>query len=133
VDNPRVLTVLIAAPDGIMGSSLRTFLQTIPEVRVVAFVSTSLESLQAVVRHRPNLLILDLDVVGGDFERFSALLVYLHQSRTVADQARCLVLVNSPAQQQRVLDEGADEALLKGALNEELRLRIADSWRMAGD
>ena len=58
--------VLIAAPAGIMGSSLRTFLRTLPEVRVVAQVAGRQEALDALDVHPAHVLLCDVDLIDAN-------------------------------------------------------------------
>jgi DNA-binding NarL/FixJ family response regulator len=101
-----------------MSSSLRSFLRTIPEVQVVAQAVTPQEITQAVTICRPNLLLLDADMPDLDLTAF------LEKNHTDCPTIRVIVLASSQKQQRTAEHAGANSALLKGSLDDELRRAI---------
>jgi DNA-binding NarL/FixJ family response regulator len=114
---PLILAV-IAAPEGVLSSSLRTFLRTIPGLQIAAHVTGQAGALETLARIRPQLLLFDVDVAG------SQLAACLHQLRSTSPALNLVVLSNSKNQQQVALDAGASSTLLKGCLDEQLRRAI---------
>lgn len=112
-----IQTILVAHTD-IMGSSLRTFLRTIPGVHVVNQVSSLGEALKTLPHYQPNLLLLDADTATGN------LVTSLNQLRAAAPTLNLIVLANSWKQRQDALNAGASCALLKGCLDDQLRQAI---------
>ncbi len=113
-----LIQTLLVAPTGIMGSSLRTFLRTIPGTRVVDQVSCLDEALKILARYQPNLLLLDADAANGNLN------TSLGQLRLAAPALNLIVLANSWNQRQDALNAGASSALLKGCLDDQLRQAI---------
>lgn len=104
-----------------MSSALRTFVRTIPGVQVVGVVFARPELTAALVNDKPQLFILDIDLVLDKADEHSSLAVFFRQIQQAGSCSHSIVLVNSPAQKQLVLSMGADKALLKGALDDQLR------------
>ncbi|NJN93491.1 MAG: response regulator transcription factor [Anaerolineales bacterium] len=113
-----LIQTLLVAPTGIMGSSLRTFLRTIPGVRVADQVSSPDEALKVLSHCQPNLLLLDADAANGNLD------TRLGQLRLAAPTLNLIVLANSWSQRQDALNAGASSALLKGCLDDQLRQAI---------
>lgn len=113
-----LIQTLLVAPTGIMGSSLRTFLRTIPGVRVVAQVADPDEALKILAHCQPNLLLLDADAAHGNLS------ASLGQLRLAVPTLDLIVLANSWNQRQEALNAGASSALLKGCLDDQLRQAI---------
>lgn len=110
--------ILIAAPAGVMSSSLRTFARTIPELHVAALAETPADLLHAAGACAARLALVDADLAEGSLP---ALLQALHTS---CPTLGLIVLANSAVQQQEALAAGAGHVLLKGFLNDELRAAI---------
>lgn len=106
---------VIAAPNGVMASSLRTFLQTIPGDWVVASVNTLADACLEVDRGRPKFLLLDAELAKA------ALVDWIEQLLASAPGLRLIVLVNSEEQQAAAQVGGAAFTLLKGFLENDLR------------
>ena len=110
---------LLAAPVGIMGSSLRTFLRTIPTVLLIGQAESQAEALAALALALPDILVLDADLAGG------GLAAFLRALRAAAPTLNLIVLAESGCQQATALAAGASHALLKGHLDEQLRRAVA--------
>lgn len=104
-----------------MSSSLRTFLRTIQGVQVVGQAFTPADVLQALAEHKPHILILDVDLIVEKTDPVASLVEFFKQVSQACSCFHSIVLVNTPTQKQIVLAIGADKALLKGALDEQLR------------
>jgi DNA-binding NarL/FixJ family response regulator len=109
---------MIAAPTALMASSLRTFINTISGVEVVAQAYTHPELRQMIDDLRPHMLILDADLTDGNVAGFVQALL------KPAPDLCIVILVNNLQQRTTALAAGASHALLKGWLNEELRSAI---------
>jgi DNA-binding NarL/FixJ family response regulator len=116
MNSDHAILVLIAAPLGIMSSSLHTFLQTLPDVKVVDHCVNQADTLSALRNLRPNLLIIDLDMVVKESEIENALEEFIDQVRLLNPETQIIVLVNSLKQKQSAVIAGADQVLLKGIL-----------------
>jgi DNA-binding NarL/FixJ family response regulator len=116
MNSDHAILVLIAAPLGIMSSSLHTFLQTLPEVKVVDHCVNQVDTLSALRNHPPNLLIIDLDMVMNESEIGNTLEEFIGQVRLLAPETQVIVLVNSLKQKQFADKAGADQVLMKGML-----------------
>jgi DNA-binding NarL/FixJ family response regulator len=108
------LAIVVAAAAGIQRDALVSLLRAQPLMTVVAVTN----DLAAVRRHveagAARIIVLD-----GGLELPAALhlVAWLRQSKAAA---RCIVLAESTAQRRAFLGAGADEALLKGCLDEHL-------------
>ena len=109
---------MIAAPSPLMGSALRTFINTINGVQVAAQASNQADTLQVLTALQPHLLVLDADLAEADLD------TYLHSLLQVAPDLCIVLLANSQRQRTAALAAGASHALLKGCLNEQLRSAI---------
>jgi DNA-binding NarL/FixJ family response regulator len=107
-------TVLIAARSGPLRDSLKLFLVTLPRACRVLEVGDPDELAAALVRNRPELVLVDHDLPADGIESL------IHQAGDEASGCRWLVLVDSPEQQQQALAAGADVAMLKGMLARKL-------------
>jgi DNA-binding NarL/FixJ family response regulator len=116
MNSDHAILVLIAAPLGIMSSSLHTFLQTLPEVKVVDHCVNQADTLSALRNHSPNLLIIDLDMLDNGSGIENTLDGFIGQVRSLALETQIIVLVNSLKQKQAAVIAGADQVLMKGML-----------------
>ena len=99
--------ILIVAAPGDLQAGLQVLLAKLPDVEILAASGES-AALNAMVRHRPSLLILDVDVAGSQSPAL------LNQIKGRWPNIRCLVLLNQAGEQQAALSGGADAALIKG-------------------
>jgi DNA-binding NarL/FixJ family response regulator len=109
---------MIAAPSALMGSALRTFVNTINGVQVTAQAASRAEALRVLADSRPHLLVVDADLAEGDLSACLQSLLHL------APDLCIIALVNNHRQRTAALGAGAAHALLKGNLNEQLRQAI---------
>ena len=116
MDSDHKIRVVLAAPAGIMSSSLRTFLQTLPGVKVVEHCIDQAGTLFALQKNRPNLLIIDLDMLENGSGISNTLEGFIGRVRALNPEMQVIVLVNSLKQKQAAENSGADEILLKGML-----------------
>lgn len=106
---------LIMAKPGILRTALHAFLRAIPAVEITAFADTPEIALKIAHEHRPELIVVDVDVSESQTH------VLIQQIRAEHSRAKLIALVENIRQQMMMLNSGADYALLKGFLNEELR------------
>jgi DNA-binding NarL/FixJ family response regulator len=116
MNSDHAILVMIAAPVGIMSSSLHTFLQTLPDVKVVEHCTDQTGTLSAIRNHWPNLLIIDLDMVMNESEIGNTLEEFIGQVRSLNPETQIIVIVNSLKQKQSAVISGADQVLMKGML-----------------
>ena len=109
---------MIAAPSALMGSALRTFINTIDGVQVAAQASSQAEALQLLTELQPHLLVLDADLAAAN------LTAHLQSLLQVAPDLCIVLLANNQRQRTAALAAGASHALLKGRLDEQLRSAI---------
>ena len=121
MDSVFPVSVCIAAPTGIIASSLRTFLSTIPEVQVVFTVGLWQELETFLEEDFGCTIILDADLALDQMAERVKQLTRCHPS--------CLIvaLVNTSAEQHIALVSGARSALLKGNLGEQLRQAVLEA------
>jgi DNA-binding NarL/FixJ family response regulator len=113
---PRRASVLLVDDHALLRVGLRHLLAGEPDFEVVADVGTLREAREALLAHKPDLLVLDLGL-GDDFS-----LGWLPRLREDSPATRILVL-SSHAEQlyaERVLRAGAQAYLMKSASSEEL-------------
>jgi DNA-binding NarL/FixJ family response regulator len=105
--------LIIARPDR-HRDSLVTLLKTMPSIHILAPVDNGASALRAVTEDRPDVVVLDVNVLNG---QTWGLLRQLSQRCVLA---RYLVLVDSFGQQAVARANGIDVALVKGFSTTEL-------------
>jgi DNA-binding NarL/FixJ family response regulator len=118
------IPVVIAALSRNMLSSLRTFLSTIDEVNLVDSVSSVDDAYEVIKEKQPRIVVVDADLLGASINDPEIYQNYLHAVQDVSDKTACIVLVNTFTQKQISLQAGVAFALIKGELNEQLRMAI---------
>jgi DNA-binding NarL/FixJ family response regulator len=113
----RVSTVVVAKP-GLMRNSLLAFLRATPGVDIVALVDNTATALQIARRLQPTVLLVDTDLAENGV---LGIVCQLHAEQPAL---RSIVLSGNIQEQQRLLQAGASQALLKGFLDERLRQAI---------
>jgi DNA-binding NarL/FixJ family response regulator len=124
MENASPLPVIIATPVGVLSNSLRTFLQTIAGLQVVARVTTQAGALSALGSDRRQLLLLDADLAGQGMVQVEMLAILVRLAHRACPSLYSIVLINDPVQKQAVMEAGASQAILKGTPDEELRQAI---------
>lgn len=122
---PPAITVVLADDHLVVRAGMRLLLAQDPAFRIVAESATVPETLEAVRRHRPRVLVLDLTMAGqSSLPVIPALL-------TASPSTRILVLTmqEDPAFAREALRTGASGYLLKEAAAEEL---LAAAHQVAG-
>ncbi|MEY4071130.1 MAG: hypothetical protein RL721_1744 [Candidatus Eisenbacteria bacterium] len=115
------LRVLLADDHALVRAGVRRVLESVPGVEVVGETARGDETLTRLAELQPDLLILDLNMPGGDgFD-------VLRASRDTAGGTRILVLTLHVQSEyvQRAVREGADGYLYKDLAVEELPAAIA--------
>jgi DNA-binding NarL/FixJ family response regulator len=114
----KPISTLIAARPDPNRIGLQTVLSSFPNIQVQAVVSdcTSLEI--ALLVHKPEMAVLDINLSEAEVER--ALLSIKSRSPNTF----CLVMIERIHQEQFARQAGADQVLLKGFRTEELENAI---------
>lgn len=114
-----LLRVMVAAPPGIQRDALVSLLRAQPNLSVIA-IADEPSALRRMLSATPvEIMILDGGILG------SAGTDLIHWLRKEYPAARCVVLANRTAQCAAYKYAGADAALLKGCLDEQLLAAIA--------
>jgi DNA-binding NarL/FixJ family response regulator len=103
----KMSTLIVARPSRIR-DGLRALLKTIPEIEIIDQVDNGPAALKLITHHRPNLVLLDSNLPGGETW------TVLQQTKTVRPQTRCIVLADNIQQQWAAKAAGADGTLLNG-------------------
>jgi DNA-binding NarL/FixJ family response regulator len=120
VGNHSLILTIVAAPDGVLRTSILSFLRAIPAVSVVALTSRA-DRLPDLVRETAaDVLVLDADLCSADGE---ALLGCLRDCRPGLNT---IVHSNSLPQLDRLRAAGARHTLLKGFQSDHLRRAVLD-------
>ena len=108
------LSILVAAAAGIQRDALVSLLRAQPNMTVIAATSDLAAVRDRVIAGGVHCIVLDgaLDAHAG-----AELVAWL---RTLSPAVRCIVLADGAAQRLAFLRAGADDALLKGCLDERL-------------
>ncbi len=115
---------LIAAPEGILGSSLCTFLETLPEVQVIGRATTQAETFGYLGKQRPNLLLLDCDLNSGRESTSLTLKAFIHHIRALNPEMHIIAIASYLAQKQLALDSGASQVILRGGFDQPLHQAV---------
>lgn len=117
-----MITAIIADDHEIVRRGLRTVLEADGTCQVIAEASDGLTAVQLVEKHKPSLLILDLNM-----PRLHGLEV-LRQTRTMSQHTRVMVLSmhNDEAYVIETLRNGAMAYILKGSESQEIARALAE-------
>jgi hypothetical protein len=114
------LTITIIAPDGVMRSSLRSFLASLPGMLQKDIEMANLQNLPYVTQNPPDIIIVDVDVVYGSTQGIPQLKEMVTVLRTPPCTTKVILIVNNFDQKSKMGMIGADQVLLKGMLEEPL-------------
>jgi DNA-binding NarL/FixJ family response regulator len=114
MENKNLVRVMVAGKPGIMRNSLLSYLRTIARVQIVALADDAESALHLIQQNRPQFAVIDSDLSE---DRVMGL---VQQINAEQPSTKIIVLVESVPQQQRCLQWGAQHALLKGFLDEQL-------------
>jgi DNA-binding NarL/FixJ family response regulator len=101
-------SALIVAQPGPLRDSLRTFLMSLPQVKMVRLVEDIPSALQVVTEHNPDLVLVDANLPDNGVLHIPGKL------KAMQAQSRCLILVDTTQQQRKAIAAGADTVLVKG-------------------
>jgi DNA-binding NarL/FixJ family response regulator len=118
------VTVLIAAPEGIQSSALRTYLETLPGVRVVGRSASQAEALQDLANCQPRLLLLDCSLNNEGGKTCLSMQPYLAQVYAMVPTIQVIALAGDRRQKQLALEAGAIQVILKGGFDQPLRQAV---------
>ena len=114
--SPPTIRVLIADDHPVMRAGLVALLGSLPDLEVVAVVADGREAIDAVLRHRPQVVLLDLQM-----PRLDGLGVLREISRLAPDVAVCvLTMFDDDDSLFAAVRAGARGYLLKGAEQEDI-------------
>lgn len=102
----RETTVVVARP-GRLREALSALLTTISQLEIIGQADDSFSALKLVAERDPSLILLDSSLKDYEVKEI------VSQIRAKRPQTRCLVLADTPQQQQVAKKAGADEILLK--------------------
>jgi len=105
---------LIATGSGSLQNGLLALMTAMPQIEVVGEADDASSALELVVKHRPDLLLLDVDLPGSEPWEM------LRQMKKDWPAIRCISLADDVPQQQESKAAGADVALVKGFAPEQL-------------
>jgi DNA-binding NarL/FixJ family response regulator len=109
-------TAVIVAPPGLLREGLRAALNTLDRPKIVGEADTAAHAIT--MAQDPALVLLSVQESGSD----SLTAIGTLKARWPA--VRCIVLVDTVAQQQAACAAGADEALIKGVRPDKLLRRV---------
>lgn len=112
------ISVVLAATAGILSSSLRSYLRTMPNVHIVAEVGCSQNLIATLEAYRPQVLVLDADLPSLD------LAPSVQHALRVCGELGVVVLANGHDQHAVAIGAGAHHVLLKGFLGQQLRQAV---------
>ena len=111
---------MLAAPDSVIGNSLRTFLSIVQEIDFIGSVNKTVNVSQYSLENKPDILVLDADLV--EYDGTLTLMNYLQELHSLISPDTCIiVLAGGFEQQQAVLKSNAAQVVLKGQVGERLR------------
>jgi DNA-binding NarL/FixJ family response regulator len=99
--------VIVTGP-GSLQNGLLALMTAMPQIQVVGEAEDASAALQMVVEHRPDLVLLDMDLPGNEPCAF------LRQIKNDWPATRCIALAEDVPQQREAEASGADIALVKG-------------------
>ena len=115
-DATQAVKVVLADDHGVVRAGLRSLLEAQPNMRVVAEASDVDSALRLTRAHRPRILVLDLNMPGGDtLEAIPTILESSPDTRIVV-----LTMQDEPAIAQASIQAGASGYVVKDAAGEEL-------------
>ncbi len=103
----RETTVVVARP-GRLRAALSALLTTISQLEIIGQADDSFSALKLVAERDPALILLDSSLKDDEVKEI------VSQIKAKRPQTHCLVLADTPQQQQMAKNAGADEILLKG-------------------
>ena len=109
------ITVVLADDHAVVRKGLRLLVEAEPGLRVVAEAGTVPDSLRMARAHRPDVLVLDLNMPGGS--SLAAIPTILEQTTTAIV---VLTMQNDPSVARQALQAGALGFVLKEAADDEL-------------
>ena len=99
---------LIVTGPGSFENGLLALMTAMPQIEVVGEADNASSALQMVVEHRPDLVLLNMDLPGNDP------CALLRQIKKDSPATRCIALADDVQHQQESEASGADVALVKG-------------------
>ena len=113
--------VLILAQPGVLRNSLVSFLNAMPEVRLVQCSSSLREASEFLAGQDINVVLIDMQGAGWDLSDI------LSKFRQTNSHMNCIVIASNPRSQEAVSRWGAYRVLQHGLLGQDLREAILTS------
>jgi len=121
MDQPTYPTIIASRP-GFMRQALRATLALSPQFEIVGVAGGGLSALDLARQHLPALLIIGSGLPEDE------MLALLRQIKQEQPHIRCLILAETPRQQQAMLAAGADAVLLRGEPAERVVEVLEEMW-----
>ncbi len=118
MESEKPMVIMIAARPGIMRNSMVSYVRTLSTRHATVLVDQLDSALKTLRSKNVKLAIVDADLSEEGMFRLIRLI------RAEQPKARLIALVESLRQQQLCLGLGANDALLKGFLDEQLRQAV---------
>lgn len=112
---PQPIQAVVVSRPGVMQQSLRTMLAAHPWLSVVASAGDGLTALNHVTQYRPELLVIDSNLLEEEVEALLATV------KAKVPETRCLVLTRPSQRAERLRAVGADRVILRNSSTQELR------------
>ena len=116
MDDRRDITVVLADDHAVVRKGLRLLLEAEPGMHVLAEAGTVPDAVRMAKAHRPNVLVLDLNMPGGS--SLEAIPTIIEQTESTAIVV--LTMQNDPSFARQALQAGALGFVLKEAADDEL-------------
>lgn len=113
---------MLAAPDSVIGKSLRTFLSIINEIDFIGSVNMAASVNQYFTENKPDILVLDADLV--EYDNKLNLQTYLQDLQRINPNISIIVLVGGAIQHKAVLNCEVAQVVFKGEMGEILREKL---------
>ena len=116
--NQPVPAIVVSRP-GIMQQSLRSWLTSCGGIVVVATSGDGLTALRQIARHRPEMLVIDANLLDEEVEALLA------AAKTEHPAIRCLVLLRANQHETQIIAWGADAVAHRDEPAQELQSVVA--------
>lgn len=110
-------TIIVSRP-GVMREALRAALAAYPWLAIIASAGDGLTALNSVTTHRPELLVIDSNLLAEEVEALLAAV------KTQSPATRCLIYVQSSQQAAQLRAAGAAAVILRDSPAQELQAAL---------
>lgn len=109
--------ILIVSPPGMMCDSLCNVLSGLPNIRILAVLPFTDLFIQEIIRHRPDVVLIDCSGEVQDFEP-------IRQLKNRAPYQSCIAIAENVNKARQAYLYGVDDVLLRGCTGFEFRVAI---------